>query len=84
MEVEIPPHEIDECIRRHSKTYRKAVLEFIRNYMRIGERLALHQMTDVLEGHGYRVRNIPWWRQARILRLSSYFRKVEDTWQRVK
>jgi ATP:corrinoid adenosyltransferase len=84
MEVEIPPYEVDDLIRKHSKTYRRAVLEFLKSYVKVGERYTLHHLTEVLEGHGYAVRGLQWWRQARILKTCSNFRRVDKTWQRVK
>ena len=86
MEMEIPPYEIDELVRKHSKTYREGVLQFLVSHIRVGERLTLNQMTDLLVGSGYLVSNIAWWTQSRLLLKSSkHFKKLENaTWQRVR
>lgn len=84
METEIPPYEVDELIRRHSQTYRKAVLAFLLSYLQVGEKFTLAQMTEVLVKHGYDVRRLPWWTQSRLLRCK-HFKKMENaTWQRVR
>jgi len=85
MEVEIPPYEVNELIRRHSKTYRKAVLAFLLSYCRVGEKFTLSQMTDLLVKHGYAVSELPWWTQSRLLKGCKQFKKLENgTWQRVR
>ena len=85
MEVEIPPYEVDELVRRHSQTYREGVLAFLVAHIRVGEKLTLSQMTALLMGSGYLVSKIPWWTQSRLLKGCKHFKKLENaTWQRVR
>lgn len=83
--VYVPPHELSDIIRRHSKTYREACIEFVLSNVKVGERFTLEQMTRSLERNGFDVRDLPWWRQGRELTRVRHFKKVETgIWLRVR